>query len=173
MGFKIGDKIVYPNHGVGIVESIGKRTFDGQEMEFYQLRLQENNSTVMVPVQNVWSVGLRKIISRKDARDLMGQIQLAHPELNPRNKDWKNRFKENTEKLKTGQLSDVVDVLVSLTQVNSRKTLSFREKKMYDRAKKLLVSEIAMAEGQPELQVEERIDHALLAIAGCQIYRGV
>lgn len=173
MEFEIGDKIVYPSHGVGIIERIAIQNFSGTDVKVYQLRLQETNSTVLVPINNVCCVGLRRIISRQDIQGLVEQMQMVHPELNAREKDWKNRFKENTEKMKSGKLSDLVEVLVTLAQLNSRKTLSFREKKMYDRAKRLLITEIAAAENSAETAVEERVDQALHNGVGCHVPRGV
>jgi CarD family transcriptional regulator len=169
MVFNIGDKIVYPSQGVGVIERITVQPFAGKDIRFYQLRLQETNSTVLIPVDNVSHIGLRQISNRQDVLDLLHLLQIAHPEINEKCKDWKNRFKENTEKMKTGRLADMGEVLMVLTRVNSRKSLSFREKKMFDRAKKLLVSEIALVEETPEEAVEQAINQALLQSIGCQL----
>jgi CarD family transcriptional regulator len=166
MQFKIGDKVVYPNHGLGVIEQIKIQDICGQRMQFYQLHLQENNSTVLIPIQNTQTIGLRRIIDRKEVRSLMHSLQCANPELMAACKEWKSRFKENTEKMKTGRISDVADVLKVLASINSRKALSFREKKMYDRARMLLVSEIAAAENTPGDLVEQKIDQALLKAIG-------
>ncbi|NLI47982.1 MAG: CarD family transcriptional regulator [Acidobacteria bacterium] len=162
MHFNIGDKVIYPNHGLGVVETITRQKVLGQEIQFYQLRLLENNSMILVPVQNAETIGLRGIISKKDARNLLFLLQMANPEVKQQIKEWKSRFRENTERMKSGRITDVVEVVRILAKVNSRKSLSFREKKMYDKAKRLLVSELAAAENMPEDAVERQIDQALV-----------
>ena len=166
MQFKVGDKVIYPNHGLGVIEQVSNQSISGQQIQFYQLRLQENNSTVLIPIQNANMIGLRRIIDRREVKDLLRTLQLINPELLSNCKEWKSRFKENTEKMKTGRISDVADVLKVLASINSRKALSFREKKMYDRARMLLVSEIAAAENSSDNLVEQKIDKALLKAIG-------
>jgi len=163
MEFAIGDKVVYPNHGLGYIEVISNQKIAGQNIQFYQLRLVETNSTILIPVNNVQSVGLRKTINKKDIKVLIHQLQEDCPESHI---DWKHRFRQNTDKMKTGKISDVVDVLKILAKVNSNKSLSFREKKMFDRAKRLLISEIAAVEDVAEDMIEHRVDEALLKSVG-------
>jgi CarD family transcriptional regulator len=166
MGFNIGDKVIYPNHGLGVVETITRQIIAGQDIQFYKLRLQENNSVILVPVQNAATIGLRSIISKKDARNLLFLLQMANPEVKQQIKEWKSRFRENTERMKSGRITDVVEVVRILAKVNSRKSLSFREKKMFDKAKRLLVSELAAAENIPEDTIERQIDQALVVSVG-------
>ena len=161
MQFKVGDKVIYPNHGLGVIEQVSNQSISGQQIQFYQLRLQENNSTVLIPIQNANMIGLRRIIDRREVKDLLRTLQLINPELLSNCKEWKSRFKENTEKMKSGRITEVADVLKVLASLNNRKTLSFREKKMYDRARMLVVSEIAAAEDSSDDLVEKKVDQAL------------
>ena len=140
--FEIGDKVVYPNHGVGIIEKISNRLVAGKFERFYLLRICSNDILVMVPTANAGDVGLRKIIERREVEQLvsfLGSNQFFTQ------KDWKDRFKENSERMRTGSLIEVAAVLKSLVSLSRSKPLSFREKKMLERAKYLLVSEMATA----------------------------
>ena len=158
MEFVVGDKVIYPNHGLGYVEEIGSQKISGQNIHFYHLRLVESNSTVLVPVNNVANVGLRKTASRKEIDSL---IALLCADCENLTADWKDRYRENTDKMKTGRICDVVEVLRSLALVNTQKNLSFREKKMFDRAKRLLISEIAAVLNLDEDAVEQMVDESL------------
>ena len=161
MEFRIGDKVVYPNHGVGIIEQVTRRTVDGsQPEEFYMLRIHSNASLVMVPTANVKSVGLRKIIKRGDVDGLFKLLQedFFEPE-----SDWKGRYKDHSEKMRTGSIFQVAEVLRNLVYISFRKSLSFREKRMLDRAKQLIVSEVATVRGLNEKSVEDQIDRTLAA----------
>jgi CarD family transcriptional regulator len=152
---------IYPNHGLGVIEKMSIQDIGGQRIQFYQLNLQENNSLVLIPIQNAETIGLRRIIDRKEVKDLLHSLQMANPELLANSKEWKSRFKENSEKMKSGRIDEVAEVLKVLASINSRKTLSFREKKMYDRARMLVVSEIAAAENSSGEVVEQKVDQAL------------
>ncbi|MHB8733859.1 MAG: CarD family transcriptional regulator [Terriglobales bacterium] len=140
--FRVGDKVVYPNHGVGIIEQISSRAMGNNAQQFYMLKIQASNLRVMVPFSNVGSVGMRPIAHMDDVNRtldfLEGGACIPHT-------DWKGRFKENSEKMRTGSMLQVAEVLKSLLLVNQEKPLSFREKKMLDRALALLVSEIGTA----------------------------
>ena len=140
--FRVGDKVVYPNHGVGIIEQISSRVLGSDAQQFYMLKIQASNLRVMVPFCNVGSVGMRHIAPMDDVNRTLDFLEVGI--CVPHN-DWKGRFKENSEKMRTGSMLQVAEVLKSLLQVNQEKPLSFREKKMLDRALALLVSEIGTA----------------------------
>src|SRR5687767_8814099 len=112
----------------------------------------------MVPVSNTDRVGLRRLYRQQEIKNLFG---LLEKRLANTARDWKDRYRENLEKMKTGKLEDVADVLKNLNQVSKRKSLSFREKKMYDRAKYLLVSEVAIVKNIPEPEAEKLIHKCL------------
>ncbi len=156
--FQIGDKVVYPNHGVGTIEQISSRSISGQAERFYMLRINSNSLTVMVPFHNVDNVGLRKIVKQSEVNKILAYLAdgdcRAHS-------DWKWRFKENSEKMRTGSLLQVAEVMKSLLKLSRTKPLSFREKKMLDRARYLLVSELATVKNLNDKQAEALIDKSL------------
>ena len=158
LGFKVGEKLVYPNHGVTVVEQIGESPIMGADDTYYHLRMLGNNSRLMVPTQNTDRVGLRRLYQQKEIRSL---FSLLEERVAKSHTDWKGRYRENLEKMKTGRLEDVAEVLKNLNEVSKKKSLSFREKKMYDRAKYLLVSEVAIVKGIPEAEAEKQIAKSL------------
>ena len=142
MEFKIGDKVVYPNHGVGVIEQISYGMLDGRTETYYMLRITSSSLKVMVPRSNADAVGLRPVIRNGDTSKVLGYIEKG--KFNSHH-DWKHRFKENSERMRTGSLIEVAAVLKSLVALSRSKPLSFREKKMLERAKYLLISELATA----------------------------
>src|SRR5574341_957685 len=150
--FQIGDKVVYPNHGVGVIEQIGSRTLGLTVEKFYMLKINGSSLKVMVPFHNVTSVGLRRVIKNGEVQKVLDYLTDVKCD---NHTDWKCRFKENSDKMRTGSLMDVAAVLKSLLQLNQTKPLSFREKKMLDRARFLLVSELALAKNTSEDEAEQ------------------
>lgn len=158
MSFQVGDKVVYPNHGVGVIEQISSRTLGSAVEKFYLLRIKSSSLKVMVPFHNVESVGLRRVIKNGEIQRILDFLTDGKCE---NHADWKYRFKENSDKMRTGSLLEVAVVLKSLLLLNQTKPLSFREKKMLERARYLLVSELAMAKNCDEYQIEELLNKAL------------
>ena len=158
MDFQIGQKVIYPNHGIGVVESIQSRLVPGGKISLYQLRILANDSRVWVPQQNADGVGLRGVITASDARKIFNLLGDGNID---QQSNWKGRFKENSDKMRTGSLYEVAMVLKGLTHLSRKKSLSFREKRMLDRAKFLLISELAEVEGKTQTVIEERVDRAL------------
>jgi CarD family transcriptional regulator len=146
--FKIGDKAVYPTQGVGIIEAIEAREFSGARCEFYVLRIVDSDMTIMVPVTNARQVGLRCLIDKQAVASVYGS--------------WSRRQREYNEKIKSGDLCEVAEVLRDLYQIRVGKELSYGEKKVLELARKLLVKEIALAEGAREEQVVERVERIFL-----------
>src|SRR5689334_25412371 len=142
MDYKIGDKVVYPNHGVGVIEQINYGILNGKTERYYMIRIVSSGLRVMVPQSNAMSVGLRSVVKTIDTTEVLGFLEKG--KLNSHH-DWKHRFKENSERMRTGSLLEVAVVLKSLVSLSRSKPLSFREKKMLERAKYLLVSEMATA----------------------------
>jgi len=157
--FSIGDKVVYPNHGVGIIEQISSRTIGATVEKFYLLRIKSSSLKVMVPFHNVDSVGLRRVVKNGEIHKILDYLTDGKCE---NHADWKYRFKENSEKMRTGSLMEVAMVLKGLLKLSQDKPLSFREKKMLERARYLLLSEMAMAKNSEETEVEEELRKALL-----------
>lgn len=158
MGFKIGQKVVYPNHGIGIIEQIEQKQIGAVSLPFYTLRLAATNSLVLVPVSNASEVGLRHTISTSEC-DLLFKA-LAGDFISPAN-DWKDRFKDFSEKMRTGNIFEVAEVLKHLTYLSHSKPLSFREQRMLERSRYLVVSELAAVCRQPDCNIEPRVDQAL------------
>ncbi len=158
LSFQIGDKVVYPNHGVGIIEQISSRTTGSTVERFYLLKIKSSSLKVMVPFNNVASVGLRRVIRNGEIQKILDFLTAGKCD---NNSDWKYRFKENSDRMRTGSLLEVAGVLKGLLLLNQTKPLSFREKKMLERARYLLVSELAMAKNWDEAQVEQLISKAL------------
>jgi len=140
MDYRIGEKVVYPNHGVGIVDQISFGVLNGRTEQYYMIRIVSSGLRVMVPQSNANAVGLRAVIRPVEAGKVLGFLEKG--KLNSHH-DWKHRFKENSERMRTGALLEVAVVLKSLVSLSRSKPLSFREKKMLERAKYLLVSEMA------------------------------
>ncbi|MFN7918618.1 MAG: CarD family transcriptional regulator [Bryobacteraceae bacterium] len=140
MNFQIGERVVYPNHGVGTIENISTRTFGAKTERFYLLRLASNSLTVMVPFSHVSDVGLRRVTKNAEIQRMLDFLAAGKCE---RCADWKDRFKENSEKMRVGTLTDVAKVMKCLLVQQKDKPLSFREKKMLDRARHMLITEVS------------------------------
>ncbi|MBS1817373.1 MAG: hypothetical protein JSU08_05570 [Acidobacteria bacterium] len=158
MIFEVGDKVIYPNHGLGIVERIEEKTILGTTCGFYHLRIVANDTTVLVPVANADGVGLRRAISDEDVDRLFGLLGDGQID---NHQNWKGRFKDNSDKMRSGSIYDVADVLKSLTFLAKSKSLSFREKRMLDRAKFLIISEVSEVMCEKAAAIEDRVDRAL------------
>src|SRR6202167_4597623 len=158
MDYKIGEKVVYPNHGVGIIEQISYGTLNGRTETYYMLRITSSSLKVMVPRSNAEAVGLRPVIRNGETEKVLGYI--AKGKFNSHH-DWKHRFKENSDRMRTGSLIEVAAVLKSLVALSRTKPLSFREKKMLERAKYLLVSGLATARNTSTETMEDALTNSL------------
>jgi len=156
--FQVGDKVIYPNHGLGIVERVEEKTILGTTCGFFHLRIVSNDTTVFVPVANVDGVGLRKAITDEEVDrlfTLLGNGRIDN------HQNWKGRFKDNSDKMRTGSIYDMADVLKSLTFLSKSKSLSFREKRMLDRAKSLIISEVSEVVREKPEEIEQKVESAL------------
>ena len=158
LNFQIGDKVVYPNHGVGVIEQISSRTIGPNVHKFYLLKIKASSLKVEVPFNNVGSVGLRPVVKNGEVAKIIAFLTDGKCD---NNADWKYRFKENSDKMRTGSLLEVAVVLKSLLSLAKSKPLSFREKKMLERARYLLVTELAMARNVEETDIEDMLNKAL------------
>ena len=156
--FEVGDKVIYPNHGLGIVQTIEEKTIMGTTCGFYMLRLASSDTTVLVPVDNVDGVGLRGAVGEDEIARLY--TLLANGKID-NHQNWKGRFKDNSEKMRSGSIYDAVDVLKNLAFLSRSKSLSFREKRMLDCARFLVVSEISEVSQESTEAVEERVEAGL------------
>ncbi len=155
--FKIGDMAVYPTQGVGVIEDIEIREYSGQTLKYYILRLVDSDMRIMVPVGNATSVGMRQLIDQQRITGIFDA--LAERTENGKIASWSRRQREYNDKLKTGNLLEVAEVLRDLYQIKTAKELSYGEKKVLEQARKLLVTEVALAQGAKEDQVMQRLEN--------------
>lgn len=155
--YKVGDMAVYPAQGVGIVESIEAKDFGGETHDFYILRIVDTDTTIMVPTKNANNVGLRRLVGDDEIRDVFSL--LGKPlEIRPALTSWSRRQREYQDKIKTGDIFGVAEVLRELCLIRGAKELSYGEKKVLEHARRLLVKEIALSQGSAEALVAARVD---------------
>ncbi len=156
--FCVGDRIVHPMHGAGVVESIVSRKIGGVERDYYVLKLPVGDMLVMIPVESSDAIGVRPIIPPKEAERILssfGQIEVNMTQ------NWNKRYRENMEKIKSGDLMEVASVIKGLMLRDTDKGLSTGERKMLHSAKQILISEIVLSESSSYEEVEERINLAV------------
>jgi len=153
--FKIGDNAVYPSHGVGVVRGIQEKDIGGKKKYFYILQLHESGSTILIPTDKVKDVGLRTIISNKDVSKIYSILK-SKESIND-DQTWNRRYREYMEKIKTGSVYEIAEVLRDLYRLKVDKELSFGERKMLDTAKTLLIKELSLAQKVQEEIVEDEI----------------
>ncbi len=158
MTFQVGEKVVYPNHGVGTIENISSRCFGAQQERFYLLRLSPSSMTVLVPFSHVGDVGLRKVTKCSEISRVLTYLAAGRPCCAH---DWKDRFKENSEKMKGGSLLEIAEVFKALILIQMAKPLSFREKKMLERARSMLILETSVAKSVAEAEAVTLIGRSL------------
>ena len=158
MTFAVGEKVVYPNQGVGMIENISTRCFETRPEKFYLLRLFCSSMTVMVPFANAETIGLRKLSKTADVAKVLAY--LAGPAVENLG-DWKLRFKINSDKMLTGSLLQIAEVFKQLVRLHAEKPLSFREKKMLDRTRTMLLSEVSLARNIRETEAISLLEKAL------------
>ena len=154
--FKVGDKAVYPAQGVAEVVDIEEKDIAGSRQCFYVLRILDTDRKIMVPVKNADAVGLRQVISEQEIQeifDILRERTIAFD-----NQTWNRRSRGFMDKIKTGSIYDVAEVLRDLYRLKTDKQLSFGERRMLDTARSLIVKEIAIARGQTEEAVKKEIE---------------
>ena len=154
--FKVGDKAVYPAQGVAEVVSIEEREIAGSKQRFYVLRILDSERRIMVPVKNAGVVGLRTVICEEEIREIFEILRERTVAYD--NQTWNRRYRGFMDKIKTGSIYDVAEVLRDLYRLKTDKQLSFGERRMLDTARTLIVKEIAIARSQTEDSVREEIE---------------
>lgn len=154
--FSVGDKVVYPGHGVGEISDIMSKKIAGTEQRFFEIEIVDTGMRIMVPTAQAESVGLRKVVDKK-------AVDKVYTILKDRNfkidtQTWNRRFREYSQKIKTGSVYEIAEVLRDLSVLRLDKELSFGEKKMLDTAESLLISEIAIAKSRTQEKVKVEID---------------
>lgn len=155
--FDVGDLAVYPAHGVGQIQSIESRVVNGEKHDFYIMKVLENGMVIMIPTNNVESVGLRDVIDKKDIPKIY-DVMKSRKENLPDNQTWNRRYREYMDKIKTGSLYDVAEVFRDLFLLKLNKDLSFGERKLYDTAQVLLVRELSTAKNTDEESIISEIE---------------
>lgn len=155
MLFQVGENAVYPAHGMTVVKRIEEKDVGGKKKSFYVLQVIENQMTIMVPTDNAASVGLRGVITDKDVKKVYQILKKRDVKIDQTT--WNRRYREYMEKIKTGSVFEIAEVLRNLFLLRHSKDLSFGERKMLDHAKNLLVKEISIAKKTSEDEVEREI----------------
>ncbi|MGH2757511.1 MAG: CarD family transcriptional regulator [Actinomycetota bacterium] len=159
MAFRVGDKVVYPHHGAAIIEQLEKRELFGELREYFILKLAYGDLTLMVPVDSTDEVGIRQVTPAKEVPKVLKVLKKNEPTTNTTN--WSRRFKANVEKLKSGDIYQVADVVRSLHQRDKEKGLAAGEKRMLTKAKQILVSELSFSKSCDQDEAEALLDEVL------------
>ncbi len=153
--WKIGDKAVYPGHGVGEIKSIENKEIMGHSQEYYIFLTLENGMSIMIPKANTKNVGLRRLVNADDIPRVFAILKKKKVKIN--HQTWNKRYKLFHDKIKRGSIFEIAEVLRDLSLISSNKDLSFGERKMMETAKSLLIKELALATAKKEQVVEEKI----------------
>ena len=156
VNFRVGDKAVYPAHGVAEVTGIEAKEIGGKKHTFYILRILENGMRIMVPTKNVEAVGLRQICNKNDVKEVYDILKTR--EVSVDGQTWNRRYREYMEKIKTGSVFEIAEVLRDLSLLKFEKDLSFGERKMLDTARSLLIKELAVAKSAKEEKIEAELE---------------
>ena len=155
--FRVGDLAVYPAHGVAQIVGIETREISGNKQTFYILKILENGMKIMIPTRNAGAVGLRELIRADEVDEVFGDPGESR-EVAVEGQTWNRRYREYMEKIKTGSVFEIAEVLRDLQRLKGDKELSFGERKMLDTARTLLIKEIAVATKSKEVKIEEKLD---------------
>ncbi|MEW6662212.1 MAG: CarD family transcriptional regulator [Bacillota bacterium] len=156
--FKIGDKVVYPMHGAGVIEAIEEKEVLGQLRQYYIMRLPIGDMKVMIPLDNVNEVGLREVIDEEGIQQVLSILQEKKSTMQA---SWNRRYRANMEKIKSGDIFEVAEVVRNLVLRDKEKGLSTGEKKMLENARQILISELVLAKNAREEQVQLLIEGVL------------
>ncbi|NLW10357.1 MAG: CarD family transcriptional regulator [Firmicutes bacterium] len=156
--FKVGDRVVYPMHGAGIIEAVEEREIGGTVEKYYVIRLSMGEMKIMVPVANVDLVGVREVIGK----DEVGKVlDILKSKTSAMSSNWNRRYRANMEKIKSGNIYEVAEVVRNLSLRDREKGLSTGERKMLENARQILLSELVLAQNVTEEQVEEMVEGCL------------
>nr|WP_072536527.1 CarD family transcriptional regulator [Anaerococcus mediterraneensis] len=156
--FKVGDKIVYPMHGAGIIDAIEKIDFMGEEKEYYILKMPIGDMDISIPSDKMGEMNIREIISVEEGRQVLEILDDKPTEMNS---NWTKRYRDNQEILKTGDVFEIAKMVRNLSLLDSDKGLSTTEKKLLNRARRILASELVMAGSLDKEEAEKMIDESI------------
>ncbi|MDD2553761.1 MAG: CarD family transcriptional regulator [Desulfotomaculaceae bacterium] len=155
--FKIGDKVVYPMHGAGIIESIEEKEVLGEKRKYYILQLPVGDMKVMIPISNGEGVGLREVVDQEGVEKVLHIMRQQCTEMSP---NWNRRYRANLEKIKSGNIYEVTEVVRNLMERDREKGLSSGERKMLENARQILISELVLATELEEEKAQSLLDGA-------------
>ncbi|MDD8030405.1 MAG: CarD family transcriptional regulator [Acidobacteriota bacterium] len=155
---KIGDKVIYPTQGLGIIENIQEESFDGQAFHTFYIRLLNSNTLVVIPSNSAAEIGLRRPTSQKAVNKFFHFLKTCPVDIGS---DWKERYKENIDLMRSGQLEDMGMVYKTLFLLSQTKSLSFREKKMLEKCRELIITELAVSSGTAPEKISSKLDSCL------------
>ncbi|NQS76762.1 MAG: CarD family transcriptional regulator [Peptococcaceae bacterium] len=155
--FKIGDKVVYPMHGAGIIESIEEKEVLGERRKYYILQLPVGDMKVMIPINNGEGVGLREVVDWKGVEKVLHIMRQQSTAMSP---NWNRRYRANLEKIKSGNIYEVTEVVRNLMKRDREKGLSSGERKMLENARQILISELVLATELEEEKAQSLLDGA-------------
>ena len=161
--YNVGDKILYPMYGAGTIQAIEERKILKDKQSFYIVQISVGNMVVMIPTANTEQAGIRNVISRERALEV---IEKFKNDITDANNNWNQRYRENMEKLKNGDVEQVLDVVKSLMLRDVQNGLSSGERKMLSNAKNILISELVLAEADTPEHIESLLEQAINAKAG-------
>ncbi|NLW24052.1 MAG: CarD family transcriptional regulator [Clostridia bacterium] len=153
--FKVGDKVVYPMHGAGVIEAIEEKEVLGAKRRYYIMKLPCGNMKVMIPIDNIDEIGLRQVVDAKAVKKVLSILQDKESAM-PSN--WNRRYRANLEKIKSGNIYEVAEVVRNLSIRDKEKGLSTGERKMLETARQILISELVLAKEENEDSVRTMID---------------
>ena len=156
--FALEDLVVYPTHGVGIVDRIESQAIGGVEVDFYVMRILGNNITLMVPVNNAANAGLRNLSTQEYCREILDSLKDRNSFTGYTGQNWNRRYREYSERLKTGTLADSCHVLKELLLISGEKDLSFGERMLLEQAMNLVTMEIACVMENPQELIQNDIE---------------
>ena len=156
--YRVGDKIVHPMHGAGIIDSIVSRKMNGVQREYYQMRLPAGSMLVMIPTDHTDEIGVRPVIDQEEALHVMDALGSIEVDMS---QNWNHRYRENMTRIKSGDLLEVARVVKGLMQRDGERGLSTGERKMLHNAKQILISELVLSQNASYEDMEARVNKAL------------
>ncbi len=156
--FKIGDKIVYPNHGAGVIDSIEKKEFLGEEKEYFILKMPIGSMDISIPISNIDKMNIREVIGKEEGDEVLKILDEDPTEMSS---NWNVRYRENQEIIKTGDIFEIAKMVRNLAILDKEKGLSTTEKKLLNRARRILASELVMAGSLETQKAEAMIDESI------------
>lgn len=156
--YSVGDKVLYPTHGAGVIDSIEEKTLLGEKKSYYTMRMPVGDMKVMVPLESADAAGLRRVVSKSEAENVIKKLATDEPY---ENSSWNRRFRENSEKIRSGNIYLVASVVRSLTIRERERGISTGEKKMLSDSRQILISELVLSLDKTKEEVSEMIEKSI------------